>query len=92
MDRNQAREKIRDLAKLGCIVTSRHCRARMRKRNVTTEDILYVLMWGDIINIEKDTEYNNWKCEVEGKDLDDDMLTVQAAVSEDNRTIIITIY
>jgi len=30
--------------------------------------------------------------EVEGKDLDGDKLTVQAAVNEEERTIVITVY
>ena len=49
-------------------------------------------MWGDIKAVKKDAQHSNWKCEVEGKDLEDDILTVQAAVSEDEKTIIITVY
>ncbi len=64
----------------------------MKKRNVTTEDILYVLMWGDIKEIKKNDKRNSWKIEIKGKDLDGDKLTVQAAVNEDERTIIITVY
>lgn len=92
MNKDQAKEIIRKLAKYGCILITNHCRAQMRKRNVTTDDILHVLMWGDIKTVQKDAKYSNWKCEVEGKDLEDDVLTVQAAVSEDERTIIITVY
>jgi hypothetical protein len=92
MDSNQAKQTLRKLAKEGCIVISRHCREQMEKRNVTTEDILHVLMWGDIQGIKKNDKHNNWQMEVEGKDLDGDKLTVQAAVSEEERTIVITVY
>jgi Domain of unknown function (DUF4258) len=64
----------------------------MEKRNVTTEDILHVLMWGDIKEIKKNDRHNNWQMEVEGKDLDGDKLTIQAAVIEEERTIVITVY
>ena len=64
----------------------------MKERNVDAQDILYVLMWGDIIEIKRNTVHNNWKWKVRGKDLDDDLLTVQAAVNEDERTIVITVY
>lgn len=92
MDSNQAKQTLRRLAQEGCIVISNHCREQMKKRNVTTEDILYVLLWGDIKEIKKSDITNDWKAEVKGKDLDGDPLTVQAAVSEDERTIIITVY
>jgi len=92
MNKDQAKEILRKLAKHGHIITCNHCRTQMRERNVTTEDILYVLMWGKIKNIERDTKHINWKCEVEGKDLNDDILTVQVGVSENERAIMITVY
>ena len=92
MNSDQAKEIIRELAKQGCIIISDHCRTRMQERNVTTDDRLYVLMWGNIDKIKKNTKYNNWKLEVEGRDLNDDQLTVQATVNEDERTIVITVY
>lgn len=92
MNRDQAKTTLRNLAKVGCVVISNHCRAQMQKRNVTTDDILHILMWGNIKKIEENTKHNNWKIEVEGQDLDDDQLTVQAAVNEDERTIVITVY
>ena len=92
MNRDQAERILRNLAKVGCIIISNHCRAQMHKRNVTTDDLLHVLMWGNIIEIKKNDKHNNWQMEVEGKDLDGDKLTVQAAVSEEERTIVITVY
>jgi len=92
MDRKQAKKILRKLAIHGCIIISNHCRAQMKKRKVTTEDILNVLIWGRIIEVEKNTKHNNWKLKVEGQDFDGDQLTVHAAVNEDERTIIITVY
>jgi len=76
----------------GNIIISKHCSAQMEKRNVTTDDILNVLIWGKIIEIEKNTQHDNWEIEVEGQDFDGDQLTVHAAANEDERTIIITVY
>ena len=92
MNKDRAKEVIREVAKVGNILLTDHCRTKMRERNVSTQDVLYVLMWGDVQEIKKDAEHNNWKCEIQGKDLEDDILTVQAAVSEDERTIVITVY
>jgi len=92
MDRSQAKRTLRELAQKGCIIISRHCREQMKKRNVTTEDMLHVLMWGSIKEIKKNDKHDNWQMEVNGKDLDGDILTVQAAVSEEKRTIVITVY
>lgn len=92
MNKDRAKEVIREVAKYGCIVTTKHCRDQMKVRNASMEDILHVLMWGDIKTVEKDIKHNNWKCKIEGKDLEDDILTIQAAVNEDERTIVITVY
>ena len=92
MDKNQAKEILRNIVTYGNIILSNHCRAQMQKRKVTTDDILHVLMCGNINKVEENPEYNNWQVEIEGQDLDDDQLTVQAAINENERTIIITVY
>jgi hypothetical protein len=46
----------------------------------TTDDFLHVLLWGKIINLEEDQETKNLKCEVQGKDLDGDDLTLHIAI------------
>lgn len=92
MDKNQAKKILRNLSKTGSIILTKHCSKQMIRRNVTTEDILFVLMWGNIENIKKDNEYNTWKIEIKGNDLDGDKLVVQAAVNEEENTIIITVY
>lgn len=93
MDINQAKQTLRNLSKEGCLITSKHCREKMQERSVTMEDILNVLMWGNVNNSKKDDNYDNWKMEIEGNDLDGDKLTVQVAVNEAERAIfIITVY
>ena len=54
-----AKSTLRNLSKTGGIIISKHCSEQMKKRNVTTEDILYVLMWGDIKEIKKNDKRNS---------------------------------
>ena len=92
MDKIRAREIIRELAKYECIILSKHCRMRMRERNVTMDDISHVLMWGEVLNVQNIPCENCFKCEVKGKDFDDEDLTVHVSVVEEKKTIIITVY
>ena len=65
----------------------------MRERNVTTDDFLYVLMWGQVQSVENNTETGHWKCEVNGNDIDGDSLTLQVAIDESRqRVICITVF
>lgn len=65
----------------------------MRERDVTTEDILFVLLWGEVIEVKKDIEHQNWKCVVKGQDLDGEELTFLAGMNTDENSILcITVY
>jgi hypothetical protein len=93
MDEKRAKKILSKISMHGCIIITSHCRAQMKERNVTTHDILNVLIWGNIKKFKKSTKHNNeWKIEIEGQDFDGDQLTVHAAVNEDERTVIITVY
>ncbi len=56
MDKNSARETLRDIARHGCFAFTNHCRDRMLERNVNADDILNVLMWGEIKEIKEGPE------------------------------------
>ena len=92
MDNQLAREIIREVAKLGCILPSRHCREQMQARNVDMQDIMQVLVWGEVSDIREDKNHQNWKCMVTGLDCDGDNLVVQVAISEERRIFLITVY
>ncbi|MBW1704782.1 MAG: DUF4258 domain-containing protein [Deltaproteobacteria bacterium] len=59
----------------------------MQERDVVMDDILYVIMWGEVTSFEKDSQYNNWKCTVTGKDIEGDELTVITAINDKTETI-----
>ncbi|MBW1940229.1 MAG: DUF4258 domain-containing protein [Deltaproteobacteria bacterium] len=92
MDKNQAKEIIREVTKHGCFMLSKHCRLRMSERNVTMEDIIHVLKWGEVLTIQETPYENNFKCKIKGKDFDDEDLTIHASIIEKKRTVIITVY
>jgi hypothetical protein len=65
----------------------------MRERDVTTGDILNVLMWGEVLELEENKEFQDWKCLIKGNDLDGEELTFVAAIfKEENSIRCITVY
>jgi len=60
----------------------------MRERQVTTDDFLHVLLWGNVVNVEEDQETASLKCEVQGKDLDGDDLTLHIAILEKEGSVL----
>ncbi len=89
----QAKILIREFARTGFIKTTRHCVERMNKRDVTTEDILNLLMWGEVIELKENKELQNWECKIMGKDLEGEELTFVAAICEEEASILcITVY
>jgi hypothetical protein len=70
----------------------RHALQRSLERDVTVDDIVHVCMTG---RFKRDPryEYQNWKYEVIGIDLDDEELTVIIAVdNEKYRVTVVTIF
>ena len=92
MTKKEAKSILRDLARYGKIAYSEHSIEQMLKRNITIEDILYVLMWGKIKSVKRDIVRQNWKCEIAGKDLDEEDLTVLAAIRSELETVVITVF
>jgi len=92
MNKGQAKTLLRHYAP-GCIKFSNHCRDRMIERNVTVDDILYVIMWGDVVELEKDEEHQNWKCKVQGVDVDGNELAFVTAIDENEHSVLcITVF
>ncbi len=88
MDKEKIKQIIRSAAQIGCFASPRHCRERMKQRNVTIDDFLLVLLWGEIIKIEQNIEHYNHKVRIKEKDTDGGELTIVAAVCENDHTVI----
>lgn len=93
MTREEAKGHIRNAVTSGCLWRTDHCREQMQRRCVDMEDIHQALVWGEVQSLELDPQHGNWKCEVNGPDLEDDTLTVQLAIdSVGNAVVVITVY
>lgn len=81
MNKEQAKQILKENSRI-CIETTRHCRERLFERNVTIEDLRYVIEWGDVIELEKSPNFGGWKCKIRGTDIDGYELTFVAAIRE----------
>ena len=92
MDKAKAKDTLRNISRYGNIATTKHTRQRMLQRGVSLDDIRYVLEWGKITKLREDTKRNNWKCQIQGKDLDEDELVIQAAFIDELSCLVITVH
>lgn len=93
MDEKEARRLIREIAKLGWVRATRHCLARMAERNVTMDDLLQALLWGEVCELETNVDYQNWACLVRGMDLEEEPLVVKVAILvEESALLCITVH
>ncbi len=92
MNKQQAKTFLRVYASQ-CLAISDHCRERMIERNVTVDDILYVIMWGEVVEVQKDEERQNWVAKVQGVDTDGNELIFIAGIDpNENSVLCITVY
>jgi hypothetical protein len=94
MDPEELKSYLRVYLKCkGEIILLKHCKERMSRRGVSIDDMLYVINWGKIKDLQWDNERQNFKCKFEGTDVDGDELVLIAAIDKDrNEIICITIY
>jgi hypothetical protein len=93
MNKQKAKRLLRSIALDKCLSFSLHCRKRMSERGVTADDFLNVLFWGKVTEVSKSEEHDNFRCTVEGKDLDGDALVLRVAILEkDNSILCITVF
>lgn len=72
---------------------SGHCKERMLERNVTTDDILNVLIWGNLKESQANDNDQEFKCKLTGNDTEGDDLTIRVVVSiKEDSVICITVY
>jgi hypothetical protein len=93
MDEEQAKRRIRQFIDEGCFCFSRHCSERMGERNVSSDDLLNVLLKGAIQKIELNANSGHWVSDVVGHDIDGEGLTVKVAIDEVGQQLIcITVF
>lgn len=82
MNKEEAENCLREIAKYGYIQPSRHCRQRMQERHISMDDILYVLLWGSVTDIKYNKDHDSWQCNVKGKDIEGEPLVFVAGIHE----------
>jgi len=93
MTKDEAKKCLRDYAQYGYIQLRTHCKERMVERGVNMDDVLNVLLWGEIKEIRHNKDHDSWECKVKGKDIDGDDLVFIAGIYEGCNTVrCITVY
>ena len=64
----------------------------MGLRNFTTQDVLYILETGIVVDKKFDDDRRNWKYKVNGNDLDGDSGSVVTAILTARAQLIITTF
>ena len=65
----------------------------MQERQITTDDVLNVFLWGEVTEIKYNKEHDSWQCKVIGKDIDGEDLVFVACIYEHCHTVrCITVY
>ena len=74
------------------LVSGRHLVQQARKRSFSLDEVRHVIYCGRVTgHIEAGREHGEWRCRIEGEDVEGDPLRVTVAVNEvDNQIIIIT--
>jgi hypothetical protein len=85
---------IQRILKDGILFFTQHCKDRMIIRDVQMQDIVYVLKNGKITREpERHQATGNWIYNVEGKSLEDEILTIPVDIDEEQTMIrLLTIF
>ena len=74
----------------GTISFTKHAKKQMGPRGYTTQDVVYILETGKILEIELKPNGQR-HCKVEGYDLDGDLGVVITAIINENHLLVITV-
>lgn len=95
LSKEEVRRRLLLILDQGRVTYTVHCRdVRMPERNVTTQDVEYLLDDGDVSDDAEWSEIHiHWKYKVEGTDLDDEELTAVFFIIESPLTArVITVF
>jgi hypothetical protein len=81
VNKDELKDILKSYSKINTDLT-RHCRERMFERNVTVEDLRFIIEWGEIVEVEESPRFGDCKCKLQGTDIDGNELTFVAVVGE----------
>ena len=88
---DKARLIIREIVSDGVLILSNHAKERMKKRGYTLQDVVHILLHGEIVKKEYKDKTKNWSYRVQGYDLENDEGTVVVAIIKRMSAIMITV-
>lgn len=91
IDDQTALSIIREIVTNGTVEMSSHAKNQLGLRGYTTNDVMYILLYGLITNSTFKEENNNWVYIVEGDDLDGDRGSVVIAITKRMFGVVITV-
>ncbi|MHB8788437.1 MAG: DUF4258 domain-containing protein [Desulfobulbaceae bacterium] len=91
IDDEKALAMIRRAAIGGNLFYGRHVKKRMRERNFTIQDILFILQQGALARKEYKEEFENWVYSIRGTDLEGEEGRVVTAIVSESAIQIITV-
>jgi hypothetical protein len=90
---SEAVKLIREIVRLGDVQTTAHCRMRMRERSVDFQDLLSVLLTGEVKELpEYDELHDQHKYKVEGTTIDGDSAIAVTVILSFRSVLVITIF
>jgi hypothetical protein len=90
---SEAIRRIREIANLGSVQTTLHCRKRMAERGFGFQDLLSILLNGEIKRRpEYDPKHDQFKYRVDGNTIDGDLAVAIAVIVSSRAVLVVTIF
>ena len=88
---DEAQSIIREIVRNGTLILSRHAKERMAERGYTLQDVVHILLHGEIVKKEYKDKAQNWAYRVQGYDLENDEGAIVVAIIKRMSAIVITV-
>jgi len=88
---DEAQSIIREIVADGILILSHHAKERMAERGYTLQDVIHILLHGEIVNKEYKNKIMNWSYRIKGYDLENDEGAVVVAIIKRMSAVVITV-
>ena len=89
----EATRRIREIVRFGDVRTTEHCRIRMVERRFSFQDLVSVLLNGDVKSEpEYDEKHEQYKYRVEGNTIDGDSAAAITVIVSTRALLVVTIF
>ena len=90
---SEATKLVREIARFGDVQTTGHCRKRMVERQFSFQDLISVLLNGEVRDQpEYDEAHGQYKFRVEGNSIDGDSAVAVTVIVSDRAVLAVTIF